>query len=425
MKVSTNFTISSLSLSSLSRSPYFSLSDGNSPFKFTIQHSKFNKFGSSLLRSLSSSANILLRHSTVANFLDTSVYVDTVDKFYRENIIGRNQNENLGLMADAIACQEMIFINCTTEHDGGAVFVVIGGDFYCNFTAFQNCYTRETRYGGAMYCIANTTNFTGSCFQNCAATRGSCYYNPETSFMNSNELCQFNDISPAAAYNAYLILEIYARDVIITGSNISNVNLQQGLKITPTQNMQLNNTNFERFTIANSADSSSIVFQINQVNPQMQFRHCNLITSTSDYVFSFQGFQAIISDWVFSGSTINQYFVNAQSGFRLTLGNSTCDFSQDKVSDAASDIQFTNDNNNFGAADIQAINFDVVSTVGCWAHSTYKWSRPSTGAQAGVLAFMVVAILIACVVLFIHKKYLDSKAPKEEDDEDENEDVDA
>ena len=343
----------------------------------------------------------------------------TVEKFYRENLIGREKNENLGLIADAIACQEMIFINCTTEHDGGAVFVVIGGDFYCNFTAFKNCYTKESRYGGAMYCIANTTNFTGSCFQSCKATRGSCYYNPETTFQNSNELCQINEIQPEAAYNAYLVLEIYARDVILTSSNISKVQLQRGFKITATQNLQLTNTNFEYFTISGSSTQSDI-FQFYQVNPQMEFRHCNLLTSTSDYIFTFQGFQAVIADWIFRSTTINNYFVSATSGFKLTLGNSTCDFAEDKISDPSGGIEFQNDHTTFGASDIQALNLDVVSTVGCWAHSTYKWSRPSTGAQAGVLAFMVAAILIACVVLFLHKRHLDKKAPKEEDDDDDD-----
>ena len=411
-----NISLTSLSLSSISKSPYFTLATAKSSFFFTIKNSLFNKFSNNLLRSHTSAAAITLKSSTASNFLESAIYVNTEaykKGTYRLTKKDMTENINIGASADSVACQEMIFINCTTKYDGGAVFCVVGGHFYCNFSAFTNCYTAGNNKGGAVYCISNYSNFTGTCFVDCSSAIGSCVYSPEVSYLTSFELCQTNDIKPSTEkyQTPRNIFSLNARDILITGGNISKCILSTPLLLTPAQNLEYFNNHF-----MNVSSTNSSMFLLEKMNDHMNFNQSNIVDcdAESANIFtangnSFKLMYAVIMNNKFGhllGGSINKF----------TAMNCTFDF-ESTIAVDDSGVSFVDSNSSFLNKTATYFVFDQVSTKGCWAHSTYVWENAALWKQGIVLAFLLIAVIVAIAAVIIHKKKeFDAKSTKDSDE---------
>ncbi|KAI5518173.1 hypothetical protein TVAGG3_0516520 [Trichomonas vaginalis G3] len=415
MRVSANLTVTALITSHISRSPYFQLTMNNAFTKLQVKNCHFNKFTAPLVQSFSKNTHILLKSSRATNFLQSVLRVDSTAITYREVVENAVTNLNMGRNVEDVACQEMIFKNCTTAYDGGAVFVIIGGIFYCNFTAFDNCFTNPDYIGGAVYCIANATNFTGDCFRSCSAKKGCAVMNPETNYQFSMKLCQMNDIIPDAT-NPARVVDVYARDILILGSNMSNVKLSQIVRFIPTQNFVCNFTNYEN-AVVDGAEYKAM-FKFHKMNRQMyisyvNFNNCSISNSGSDlgYLFNINGFSITINNSIIVKSTFDSF--STGDNVTVYISNSVFDFAKDKITN----VTVVDDNVTFAATDAKPLALTAVSTEGCWFHSTYKWERPPLKSQGLILGFMALAVIVTVCILIWKKRSLDKQKPVDEDDE--------
>lgn len=421
MRLSANLTVTALATSHISSSPYFMLTMNHGFTQLDVRNCRFNRFTQSLVQSYSKNTNIHLKSSFAANFLRSVVHVNSL-LIYREDIKNAVQNQNLGAASENVICQEMRFINCTTQFDGGAIFCVVGKTFYCNFTAFDRCFTQPSYIGGAIYCIANQTNFTGDCFTQCYSRKGLAIMNPLTEYKLSMELCQIDNIKPDTTKytKCSRILEISARDIYLTGSNCSKVALEQITHFTPSQNFFISYFNFQDAQISSSRFSAMFLFS--KVNSRMNITQLNFInlnmstslTPSTTYLFNLEGFSLKIEKSVFVQCNFDKFAYGESLG-QLILSECTFDFSYSKVS---SDINISTPSCKFDDTNAKPINMDAVSTKGCWAHSTYKWQRPPLKDQAIILAFMAAAVILAIILVICKKRSLDKAKPQDDDDAD-------
>jgi hypothetical protein len=416
-----NISLTALSLTSLSKAPYFSLTESRNPFSFSIKNSQFNKFSNNLLRSHASSASIVLRSSRISNFLSSAIYVDTraiAKKTYRELIENSKSNINIGREADCVACQEMIFINCSTEFDGGAVFCVVGGDFYCNFSAFSSCYTKGDYKGGAVYCISNCSNFTGSCFVDCASKIASCVYSPEVTYLISYELCQVNEITPSVAdyENPKNLFHLCGRDILMTGGNISKCSIDTPLMLSPAHNLYYFHNQFDDI----KSISSLPVFLLQQMNNRMDFNCSNIINCQAALspLFDAYGSSFSLNQMIIMNNSISYllHYENEMSIKNLTITECIFSFKKDILVDSA-EIYVADINSTFENTTATFYSFDVVSTVGCWEHSTYKWENAAIWKQGIVLGFLLASVVFAIAAVVYHKGK--EIVAKKDDDDDE------
>ena len=208
-----NSTIKSLVLNNILTTPFIQYSFFKQNLNFHLFQSYLTKFSTNFLYSTTQKSKFLFQSSIFENFLISSIYINTLSLIYREDIIGKQLN--LGNFS-SMAVSEMSFRNCGSQYDGGAIFTIFEGDFICNFTSFHSCYSAIDYSGGGVFVIANTTNFTSSCFTNCSSSRGSSFITRETLTLTSIEKCQFDFCNPLNIYSdSKYIFDIQSYDILI------------------------------------------------------------------------------------------------------------------------------------------------------------------------------------------------------------------
>lgn len=397
-----NTTIASLILSSLSTSPIFQTSFSSGKTNFRLESSRFHHFSTHLFYSNSFFGHATFTKSTFASFLSSPIHIDNY-QLLRLDI----SNKHLDLSKESeVVVTEMTFVNCTTEGDGGAIYIVSDSYMFCNFSSFSGC--NATNKGGAIFALIPHLNFTQGCFNNCDAMNGTAVFTGLAEINASFEGCYIDGAENEMADSTIFI---NSRDVIMKNSNISFVDIKSNpaFSIKTTHWLNISGMTFYNLT------SKSYIASFEGVEPNTPFEmsnfmHCN----AQDAIIYLSSYSQEYKNVVFYQCQCNKYFEIGEDVLKVTLSNVSFDNSEE--SDIADDLtKFVLANitySELGNKDLKKLS--TVITNGCWAHSHYIWQSPKRAVQIIVGIVIGVCLVGGFLIIIIHHVRKNRKEKKED-----------
>ena len=160
-----NLSVSFLSISSISRSPFLMKTMSTANSKLVFDKVKANSFFSSFLKTHSSKFNFKFHKSSFKGFLDTPIKASSMmidgETFENRTTIGCDSS---------IEVENCQFQGCTSKENGGALFI------NCNSTIavikncdFEACCSTNGNCGAICFSILKSAAIVTSCFLNCSA----------------------------------------------------------------------------------------------------------------------------------------------------------------------------------------------------------------------------------------------------------------
>lgn len=389
-----NVTFTSLALSSLSRSPFLQISPMYRTPRFNLYKSTVNHFFHSFFSSYSS-VSATFSSSTMSNVLNSAIHIEK-STLYRFEIVNTHSNYS---PEDYLVVDQMKFLNCHADYDGGAIFIILDTFFICNFTAYSNC-TANSK-GGAIFSIVPQINFTEGCFSNCRSKLGSAIYCPEASSNFTAEGCFIDYSNTFESVSTDYALYISSHDILVKPANVSNNHIS-GKSIIFLQKTHLAEVSY--LTCFNNTAQDAIL-ELDQMQIVDELNYSHFINSNANAVIKCNSFEVCLSHFYFQSSTVTTY-VQFESGVEVSLIDCYFDKGQNLINPNVESTTQCVFNTNYKPG------FPAVVTKGCWHHSTYTWSPPRTGLQALVGVIIAVCLIVAFVAVLIHYLYKMKQAKK-------------
>ena len=160
-----NFSVSFLSISSISRSPFLMKTASYTNSKLLFDKVKANSFFSSFLKTHSPKFNISFHKSSFRRFLDTPIKASsmTIDG---ETITNRKIVE----CDSSINIENCQFQDCRTSETGGAIFINCSSAIaVIKNSDFEACCSTNGNCGAIYSSVLKSTAIVASCFLNCSA----------------------------------------------------------------------------------------------------------------------------------------------------------------------------------------------------------------------------------------------------------------
>ncbi|EAY08422.1 hypothetical protein TVAG_354810 [Trichomonas vaginalis G3] len=176
-----NTSITSLALTSISRSPFFFQSKSAQIQCFSLHNSKLTRFYNSFLRSEQISAT--LTKSSFQKFLNPPLHINSVR--VSQKIFTTFQDFNDDTKMNIVSC---VFSDCKNEEDG------YGGAVYFNSTSgkitftkcgFNNCYAKIN--SGAFYIFSKSYSIKSTCVQKSYAGVSAMAFTIESEHSNNDD----------------------------------------------------------------------------------------------------------------------------------------------------------------------------------------------------------------------------------------------
>lgn len=385
-----NATIASLVLSSLSRAPLFQTSFTTARSDFRLESSRFHRFTSHLFYSNALHGRAAFARSTVTSFLSSPIHIDG-HQLLRYDVQG--QHTDLSQYSELLVT-EMTFADCTTEHDGGAIYATADTYVFCNFSSFSNCSAGNK--GGAFFALVPHLNFTQGCFNNCAAKRGTAVFAGYSEKNISFEGCYIDGAEDDSADSA---IYAYTRDLVMKGSNISYVNIAANAAFSVQTTHWLNISDMTFYNLS----SNKYITSFQGAEPNTPFESSNFIackTPGSEIIY-INGYSMEYRDVVFYQCTCEKYFAIGSDVLKVRLVNTSFDdIDESKIADDTS--KFVLNNTVFKQLEPnETIDLDAVITKGCWGHSHYIWESPKTLVQVVVGVIIALCLIVGLILIFM------------------------
>ena len=367
-----NLTLASLVLSSHSPSPFFQISRSHQ--FFSLSSSKLTRFCAPFL-ALSAPSSVHLKRSHFSHFLDSSVKTVS-EHLLRLDYKGNHTNFSKD---PELVIEEMTFTDCTSQWDGGAVFVIFESFLICNYSAFANCWAGNK--GGAVFCVTPVVNFTGSCFQNCSARLGCSVYSPDCEVNMSFQGCVVDQVENQDGSSAVLG---FGREIVFSDDNFSSITVNKdAVTLETDHSIQMYRMTFDRVS---SVDG---IVSLARVQNDHTLRETNVIGCKSDgCLIVVHNYNPVFVNYVFVDSACEFYF-NVTGN--LIVSECVFDHGEEKLT-AGGELNKTVVDCEFNNVSAPLNDLGVVSTQQCWFHSRYIWRKPKLWVQ--IVVGLVIALIL-------------------------------
>lgn len=364
---------------------------------FNLLKSSLSNFSVPFLYTLSGQRTQISKTS-FSKFLQTPIHIESELK--NESYRLRLQEHNSFSSFYGVNFTEVIFVNCTTEFEGGAAFLIVPHIFYCEGTSFYGCKASES--GGCMFIICPEIIITKCCTQFCSS--------PEGGFV-TNRYCQetisvnltYIDLNLENSIESNSIFLYKSKHSYIQKNNFSNNHAvsNQGAPFSFQSDYGLTLSEIQ----FSSNRGQSYVLQLNTSDGIQHINLINFYNNSAQIIIKIDADYSEISNIICLHNFINNYFINnyfLDTVTDIQLLDSDFDVEKNKAFKNVSLITYTNCNFKVQSPSLKEISY--VATHTCWHHSTYVYSLPPFEYQIIMMIFFGLIVIICIVIFFFHEK---------------------